>query len=108
MLGDKLKEIRKNNNLTLEELAGIFSKSQKKKITKGMISNWGNGKIEPTRQSLEKYCLLFNVSMDWLLDLNNDKLTNKTKLIRTITQQLDKLDEEQLNKINEMIKIIIK
>lgn len=108
MLGDKLKDIRKNNNLTLEQLAEIFSKSQKKKITKGMISNWENNKIEPTRQSLEKYCLLFNVSMDWLLDLNNDKLTNETKLIRNITQQLDKLNEEQLNKINEMIKIIIK
>lgn len=108
MLGKKLKDIRKNNNLTLEELADIFSKSQKKKITKGMISTWENEKIEPTRQSLEKYCLMFDVSMDWLLDLNQDKLTNKNKLIKQITEQLDKLNEEQLNKINEMIKIIIK
>lgn len=46
----------------------------------------------------------------WLLDIivDENKLTNKNKLINQITEQLDSLTEEQLNKINEMIKIIIK
>lgn len=41
MLGKKLKDIRKNNNLTLEELADIFSKSQKKENHKRYDINMG-------------------------------------------------------------------
>lgn len=110
MLGKKLRKIRKEANLTIEELAKILSKGQKRVINISMISNWENDKVEPTTNTIRKYCNLFNVSMDWLLDIivDENKLTNKNKLINQITEQLDKLNEEQLNKINEMIKIIIK
>lgn len=110
MLGKKLRKIRKEANLTIEELAKILSKGQKRVINISMISNWENDKVEPTTNTIRIYCNLFNVSMDWLLDIivDEDKLTNKNKLINQITEQLDNLNEEQLNKINEMIKIIIK
>lgn len=107
MLGDKLKEIRKQNKLTLEKLAEIFSENQSKTLSKGMISNWENNKVEPSRKNLEKYCQLFGVSMDYLLDLNDD-LKIKNKILNEIIDNLKKLSDVQLKKVKELIDIFLK
>jgi len=58
----KLKELRKKQNVTLQELAtGIGS-------YKGTISKWENNKLEPNIEMLKRIANFFNVTVDELID----------------------------------------
>lgn len=61
--GNKLKELRKNNNLTQKQLAGMLNQAQ------STIVYWEKDKQEPSISSLKKICETFSISADYLLDL---------------------------------------
>jgi len=67
-LGERLKLIRKENNLTQEELGKIFG------LTKYSISLYENNKTSPSDDFKTKLASYFNVSVDWLLGLTDEKL----------------------------------
>lgn len=67
-LGERLKLIRKENNLTQEELGKIFG------LTKYSISLYENNKTSPNDDFKAKIASYFNVSVDWLLGLTDEKL----------------------------------
>lgn len=71
-LGEKLRKIRVENDLTLYELAQIFNNRCDLNVSKGMISRWENG-TEPNNTYLAAYAKTFGVDMNYLLGLIDDE-----------------------------------
>ena len=61
-VGKNLKNIRKKNDLTQDELA------EKLSVTRQAVSNWENGKTEPDIETLTKIAQIFDISIDELVD----------------------------------------
>ena len=62
-IGEKLKEIRKENNLSQTKLGEMLG------TTQDTISLWELNKSLPDILMLYKICSLFNISADYLLGL---------------------------------------
>ena len=60
-----LKELRKENDLTHKEL------SQKLNYDISVIGLWESGKREPSARSIIALAIIFDVSADYLLELEN-------------------------------------
>ncbi len=74
LFGDKLKELRISKNLSQEELGEIFE------VRKSSISNWETGKATPTFDMLTKIAQYFGVTIDYLLNFNQEDADNMEKL----------------------------
>ncbi|NSW91337.1 MAG: helix-turn-helix transcriptional regulator [Firmicutes bacterium] len=61
MIGNRIKQLRKENNLTQNQFASLFG------LYDSTISQYENGKREPEYDTLIKIANKFNVSIDWLL-----------------------------------------
>ena len=61
-VGENIKNIRKKNNITQEELA------EKLNVTRQAVSNWENGKTEPDIETLTRMAQIFDISIDELVD----------------------------------------
>ncbi len=61
-VGENLKNIRKKNNLTQDELA------EKLSVTRQAVSNWENCKTEPDIETLTNIAQIFDISIDELVD----------------------------------------
>jgi transcriptional regulator with XRE-family HTH domain len=72
MFAEKLKEIRKSNNITQEELASYLS------ISKQAVSSWEIGKSEPDTNTIKEIANYFNVTVDYLVggSTSNDEEYN--------------------------------
>lgn len=68
-----LKKIREEKGISQKKLATILDVKQQ------AISNWENGKREPDISTLRKFCVIFNVSADELLGIDEKKEQNKIK-----------------------------
>ena len=69
-LGDKLKKVRMDNNMSMEELKNLLNNKYDLNISKSMISRWENGKSEPINTYLSAYAKEFNLDMNNLLDID--------------------------------------
>ena len=84
---NKLQKIRRNNNLTQIEFCDIF------KISQPTLSLWENEEREPEPKMIKEIANYFKVSIDYLLDNEeNIKENELTKLER----KLKKEDKERL------------
>ena len=72
-LGKIITEIRKENNMTQEELAEKFH------VTRQTISNWENGKSYPDVEMLVCISNEFNVSLDTMLKGDKDMVKKITR-----------------------------
>lgn len=61
MLGNRIKELRKQNNLTQAELGAKLG------VIKQTISSWENGVSSPSNETLANIATIFGVSTDYLL-----------------------------------------
>ncbi|PLA90515.1 helix-turn-helix domain-containing protein [Ligilactobacillus salivarius] len=93
MIGDTIKQLRKVHNLSQETFASKIGVSQT------TVTSWETGKAEPTSSIIVKIANYFNVSTDFILDVNNSKqpfsLGNKIKKLRKIHN----LNQSELGKI---------
>ncbi|WP_353423687.1 helix-turn-helix transcriptional regulator [Staphylococcus xylosus] len=86
-LGQRIKEIRKANKLTMEELATGLSKmfpndGGKPSFYKGTISKWEAGDVDPSFSSMMKLCKYFNIPLDSLsTEETNEKESSISKNI---------------------------
>lgn len=87
-LSDKLKNIRLENNLTLEELANLLNKYDEIDISKGTISRWENGTREPKNTFVSAYAKEFNLDLNKLYDI--DHVINNTKNIVGLSNAIAK------------------
>lgn len=69
-LGDKLKKIRLDKDMSMEELKNLLNNKYDLNISKSMISRWENGKSEPINTYLSAYAKEFNLDMNDLLDID--------------------------------------
>ena len=65
--GNKLKQLRQENNLTQKELA------EKLCVTIPTLSHWECGYQEPSIKDIDAICDLFDISADYLLGRKNER-----------------------------------
>ena len=103
---EKLKYIRKRNNLTQQEMATRLG------VTRAHYANIEVGKINPTDLFLTCVSLSFNVSLDWLCDdaQTEEHLTKPTSTLKVeredvveIVKKMEKLDSEYMRLVGQMI-----
>lgn len=70
MLGEKIKTLRTLRGINQIELAKNIG------VTKQCISNWENENIQPSVEMLVKLAKYFNVTTDYLLDLDKERTIN--------------------------------
>lgn len=62
MIGEKIRELRKKNNVTQEQLAEVLS------VSFQAVSKWENGRSMPDIEQLPRLAKYFGVTMDELFD----------------------------------------
>ncbi|MDA2460446.1 helix-turn-helix domain-containing protein [Bacillus cereus group sp. MYBK65-1] len=72
MIGENLRKLRKENNLTMKELG------QKLNLAESTISGYENGNRKPDYETLNKFADFFEVSTDYLLGRIAVKNTTKS------------------------------
>ena len=77
MLNEKIRILRQSFNLSQVELAKQLG------VSKQCVSNWENDNIQPSIEMLVKLAKLFNVSCDFLLDLQPQETIDVTGLTET-------------------------
>ncbi|WP_010283176.1 helix-turn-helix domain-containing protein [Bacillus timonensis] len=97
MLGERIRKLRKQKKLTLEELAGT-------KLTKGMLSLIENNKANPSMESLTYIAERLEIDMSQLLnEINFDE-------IREVLDEAEKLftldSDEHPKKYNKLFTLI--
>ena len=74
LFGNRLRELRKNKNISQEELGEFCG------VAKNTISNWENNVNKPDIDLIAKLAKYFNVTTDYLLGLNQDDLDKIERL----------------------------
>ena len=93
-IGQKIKELRQENNLTQEELAEELG------VSFQAISRWENSTTYPDITMLPIIASMFNVTIDYLLDMDSYK--TKEEIDKTL-EQVDILFNEGKTKEREVI-----
>ncbi len=68
MIGDKILELRKKNDLSQEKLA------EKIDVTRQTISNWELGETSPDLKQASELAKVFNVTLDELVGINREDI----------------------------------
>lgn len=89
-IGDILKELRKSKGKTQEEIANEMNSLFDIKINKGMISKWESNKSEPIFKYVKLFSSYYNVSVDFLLGLNDDESYQIKESLSNILQLMIK------------------
>ena len=70
-IGKRLKELRKNNKLSMDSLVEKLNKKYNLRITKSMVSRWENNLSEPSNKFVTAYAKFFNVDLNYLAGITN-------------------------------------
>lgn len=74
--GNKIKQIRRKMNFTQKEVAVSIGVSEQ------AVSKWENGECLPDVYNLKLLGQLFQISIDYLLDNENDKTEKLAEVIK--------------------------
>ena len=97
MLGDKIAKLRKEKNISQEELADIFNTSRQ------AISKWERGESYPDIDRLKDLAIYFSVSVDYLLDYDIESSS-----VDSFTKKLnDSIQNNDLTTTTEEIKTMV-
>ena len=93
IFSERLVNLRKEKGIKQETLAADL------KISQQTLSKWENGHSEPTLLQLYTLAGLFDVSMDYLVGMSNDRHIKdieaiKMDLLRDIQESFEQLKEE--------------
>ena len=98
MIGNKIRELRKKHNLTLDELASNLNNRypDTMNFNKGKISKWENDKEEPRLSSVRVLADYFDVSLDYFNG-------NETKILPIYNKLEEPRQEKVLNYAKEQL-----
>jgi transcriptional regulator with XRE-family HTH domain len=107
MLGDKIKLLRKKNNLKQSDLAKILN------VTRGQVSGYEINSSKPSFKVLMKLAEHFKISLDYFyenqtdkfvhaLEMSNDDFKNHVELFFAG----EKLNDEEIQKIIDYIRFL--
>lgn len=104
VFAEKLKLIRKANNLTQAEFADSIG------ISRGNLSGLELGKVKPTQVFINCVSLMYNIDKRWLIDDSDENLSalnGSTNMLTLITEKYKQLDDKYKkfveNQINELL-----
>lgn len=84
MLGDKIKLYRENKKMTQNEIADILD------VSPATVSKYESGALEPNIESLKRLSELFEISIDELLNDEEEKFDiSKINVLDTLREQKD-------------------
>ena len=86
-LADRLKELRKENHMTQNELAKMLD------MAKGTVAMWEMGKRNPGFEALEKLSEIFDKRVEYILGTSDD--SNSPKLGDADIEQLERWQTEE-------------
>lgn len=92
MLNEKIKKLRLSYNLSRVELANSLG------VSKQCISNWENDNVQPSIEMLVKIARFFNVSADYLLDMDEKVLIDVQGLSEREIAHIKLLIQDLLDK----------
>lgn len=110
MIGENIKKIRENQNISINELSRITG------VSAGYISSLERGeKKNPSQEILKKISDGLNVSMSSFFNENEEKIKHTTNdiinpRIRPIIDSLDRagdLNDEDINEISQQVEFLI-
>ncbi|PFD33595.1 transcriptional regulator [Bacillus cereus] len=107
MIGEKIKDLRKNNKITQEQLGNAIG------VSKMAISYFEKGKKSPGRESLEKIADYFDVTTDYLLGRSEDPELNEeeNKIVteegKNILALIESLPEDERKKAWEQLEMYV-
>ena len=96
-LGDRLKKLKNDHQLTNRKLAGELG------ISHALISAYENNKSEPTAKMIIKYADFFDVSVEWILKgatAYSPLSENETKMLE-LYRALNNIDKIKIEGIME-------
>ncbi len=97
----RLKELRKERGLRQRDIADYLS------ITQMSYSYYERGLREPEIALLIKLAELFNVSVDYLIENENERLEKLTNDERRVMNKYRKLTSENKTRIEERIDVFL-
>lgn len=105
-LGDTLKELRLEKDITLEQLANDLNNIYGTTLNKGMISKWESNKSEPRFEYARYLADYYKVTLDYLLGVENKN--DRKKEIETIAAHLEEknLTPKKLKLLNDYIEAL--
>ena len=95
--GDNLKLIRKNKNMSQEELA------EKVNVTRQSVSKWENGEAYPEMNNILELCKIFNCKIN---DLVHTDMSDITSLDEEIVMKVVKFNEKKQNQVKTLSNVI--
>ena len=101
-LGENLRKIRKDNNLSQEDLADLL------KVSRQSVSKWESGIAYPEMDKILLICKKFNIKVDELLneDLNEVKEDKERKI--NINKYIEEITKFIMNSTNMIINMSFK
>lgn len=101
MFGEKIKEIRKNNNLTQQEFADIFN------TTRTTVANWENNISRPDPNQIIEMAKRFNVSTDYILNVDIDTFMTIKRLMKQLGMMVNEdTTPEEFKKALQIIEVL--
>ena len=76
-IGKKLKELRTEREISLDLLVWDMNNKYSTNLSKGHISKWENGQNEPSLYYAKLFADYYNVSLDYLIGLTNDRTPSR-------------------------------
>ena len=73
-MNERIKLLRKNNNLTQQEFAKMIGTSQ------NVLANWESGRRNPSASVINNICKTFNVNEEWLRTGKGDMFAKKSSV----------------------------
>ncbi|KEK24736.1 helix-turn-helix domain-containing protein [Bacillus gaemokensis] len=107
MIGEIIKKLRKEKNITQEQLGNVIG------VSKMAISYFEKGKKAPGRETLEKIADYFNITTDYLLGRSDDPELNEheSKIVteegNNILKLIETLPKEERQKAWEQLEMYV-
>ncbi len=95
--GENLKSLRKNNNLSQEQLA------EKVNVSRQSVSKWETGEAYPEMNNILELCKIFKCKIN---DLVNDSIIDLDSLDEEVKMSVVKFKKEKQKKVKTLSKVI--
>ncbi|MBU3145763.1 MULTISPECIES: helix-turn-helix domain-containing protein [unclassified Clostridium] len=101
-----LKELREDKGVSMDKMCDDLAKTYGVNLAKSTVSKWENGKAEPTLANARILTKYFNVTLDYIIGLSdNKKEKEQNQSIDTIAAHFDgkKLTPKKMKLIEQYI-----
>lgn len=78
-IGNRLRELRESRNISMDKMCEDLSKYYGVNLAKSTVSKWENGKAEPSLAYARILTKYFNVTLDYIIGLSDNKNEKEQK-----------------------------